>query len=100
MTIANFNIVFGEEEEPLLKYFDTVIMPAFKEGFVRTKGSIEYKFLNVNVIESGEDDYALTGILVKKTMLEIYSKFDDEENFIETDESYHTAPYSLFVIYI
>ncbi|MCB2361592.1 hypothetical protein [Clostridium estertheticum] len=100
MTIANFNIVFGESEEPLLNYFHTAIMPAFKNQFVRTRGNIEYTFLKVDVIEVGEDDYALTGIIVKKTMLEIRSKFDEAENLIETNEVYPTAPYSLFVIYL
>ena len=27
--VANFNIVFGEDEKPMLDYFDTVIYPAF-----------------------------------------------------------------------
>lgn len=25
--VANFNVVFGENEEPMLQYFDTVIYP-------------------------------------------------------------------------
>lgn len=100
MTIANFNIVFGENEEPLLNYFDNAIMPAFKNDYSRTSGDNEYTFLNVEVIEIGEDDYALTGIMVKKTMIEIKSKFDEENKLIDTNEAYPTAPYSLFVIYL
>ena len=26
--VANFNVVFGENEEPMLDYFDTIIYPA------------------------------------------------------------------------
>jgi hypothetical protein len=100
MTIANFNIVFGENEEPLLNYFDTAIMPAFKNDFSSNRGNNEYNFLNVDVNDVGEDDYALTGIIVKKTTLEVKSKFDDKNNLIATDEVYPSAPYSLFVIYL
>lgn len=100
MTIANFNVVFGENEEPLLNYFDTIIMPAFKNDYTRKSGGNEFKFLNINVIEVGEDDYALTGIIVKKTTLEVKSKFDEKKNLVETDEVYPTAPYSLFVIHL
>lgn len=100
MTIANFNIVFGENEEPLLNYFDNAIMPAFKNDFTRTSGDNEYTFLNIEVIKIGEDDYALTGIMVRKTMIEIKSKFNEEEKLVDTNEVYPTAPYSLFVIYL
>lgn len=100
MTIANFNVVFGENEEPLLNYFDIVIMPAFKNDYIRKRGDNEYNFLNVDVIEVGEDDYALSGIIVKKTTLEVKSKFDEKKNLIETDEIYPTAPYSSFVIFL
>lgn len=27
--IANFNVVFGDEEKPMLDYFDTIILSCF-----------------------------------------------------------------------
>ncbi len=100
MTIANFNIVFGEKEEPLLNYFSDIVMPAFHSPFVRSKGDCDYIIMNIRVIEVEEKDYVLTGIIVKKTNLEIFSKFDNENNLIETNELYPTAPFSLFTIYL
>ena len=101
MTVANFNVVFGEQEEPLLDYFKTIVMPALTRDFVRTKGDCDYILLNVEVKQvKDQDDYVLTGLIVKSTVLEVLSKFDDKERFISTNEAYPTAPYSIFVIYL
>lgn len=100
MIIANFNIVFGDDEEPLLNYFDSAILPAFKSEFKKKSGDNEYSFMKVEIKEIDEDGLVLTGIIVKKTTIEIKSKFDDEGVLIDTDERYPTAPFSLFVIHL
>lgn len=33
--LANFNITFGEDEKPLLEYFDTILYPALKSELKR-----------------------------------------------------------------
>jgi len=100
MTIANFNIVFGEKEEPLLDYFDTVLLPAFNSSLIRSKGDSEYILMNIKVSEISKDDFVITGIIVKKTVLEVFTKFDEQENFIKTKEYHPTAPFSVFIIYL
>ncbi|OFV69187.1 hypothetical protein [Acetobacterium wieringae] len=100
MIIANFNIVFGDDEEPLLNYFDSAILPAFKSEFKKKSGDNEYSFMKVEIKEIDEDGLVLTGIIVKETTIEIKSKFDDEGVLIDTDERYPTAPFSLFAIHL
>ena len=35
MTIADLNVVFGKEEEPLLKRMDDIVLPALQSGIIR-----------------------------------------------------------------
>lgn len=100
MTIANFNVVFGEKEKPLLNYFSNIVMPALHSSLVRSKGDNDYIFMNIEVVDVEKNDFVLTGIIVKKTVLEVFSKFDEQEHFIKTNELHPTAPYSLFTIYL
>ena len=44
--IANFNVVFGKGERPMLDFFDTIIYPAFVSGISRSSGENEYLFKN------------------------------------------------------
>ena len=100
MTIANFNITFGQEEEPLLDYFDTIFMPAITNGITRKLGDAEYllSHITVNYIY---DNYVLSGVIVKKTELEILSKYDElSDELLKTNELYDTAPYSIFTIFL
>lgn len=96
--VANFNIVFGETEQPMLDYFDNVIYPAFKLGVTKESDENEYLFKNVKVLEGFNNIYILTGQFVKKTILEIKSDINEEGELIEKDEKYSAAPYSSFAI--
>mgnify|MGYP007056183099 CR=1 FL=1 len=51
VSVANFNTVFllGEEERPLLDYFDTILMPALHSGIERKVGNDSYLIMNVKV---------------------------------------------------
>ncbi|MEF2247316.1 hypothetical protein [Paenibacillus sp. IITD108] len=100
MTVANFNVVFGKREEPLLNYFDTVIMPALLNQATKEKSEQGFEFLNVEVIDSGKDDFVLTGIIVRKTTLEVLSKIDEHGNLVEANEFHPSAPYSMFSIFL
>ena len=64
--VANFNIVFGDEEKPMLDYFDTVIYPAMTSGISKVVDGNEYRFMNVDIKKNSEDIFVLTGALVKK----------------------------------
>lgn len=96
--VANFNIVFGDKEQPMLDFFDTIIYPAMTSKISKVIDDNEYMFKNIEIIKNKEDVYVLKGILVKKTILEIKSDLDEEGELIEKDEKYSAAPYSAFVV--
>lgn len=97
--VANFNLVFfGEKEEPLLAYLDTVVMPALTSKKKRTSGDAKYFLMDVEITEAEDGEYVLKGVLVKQTILEVKSDLDEKGNLIEKDEKYPTAPFSMFVI--
>lgn len=101
-SIMNFNLVYdGEESEmPLLSYFDTIFMPALTSNIIRQTKEANYFFMNVEVNQDNEGEYVLTGLLIKKTVLEVKSDIDENGNLVEKDDKYPTAPYSMFVIYL
>lgn len=103
VSVANFNTVFLKEnnvEAPLLEYFDTIVMPALQSGIQRIVNDDKYIIMNTDVVESSEGEYALTGYIVKKTVLERLSDLDSNGNLVEMDDRYSAAPFSLFVIYL
>ena len=102
VSVSNFNLVFvsGDKEEPLLEYFDSILMPALNSGIVKGSGDTTYFLMDVGVKEYQEGKYALTGLLVKKTILEIKSDIDENGKLIEKDDRYPAAPFSMFIIYL
>lgn len=96
--VANFNVVFGQTEKPMLDFFDSVIFPAFTSGISKVIDDNEYLFKNVEISTKFADKYVLTGKIVKKTVLEIKSDLNDDGELIEKDEKYSAAPYSSFAI--
>ena len=103
VSVANFNIVFmknGSEEYPLLDYFDLVLMPALNSGIERQQGNNTFLLMNVEVKKDANDEYVLTGLIVKSTVLERKSMFDENGVLIERDDVYPTAPFSTFIIYL
>ncbi len=110
-TVANFNVTFGKDEEPLLNYFDSIIYPAFtNETAVKRKENeyflqnIELKKLDNTFYKNAQndkiEDLILTGILIKKTTLEVKSEFDEFGKLINTDKQIPSAPYSFFTIFL
>lgn len=102
VSVANFNTVFllNEEERPLLDYFDTILMPALNSNIVREINGDKYFFMNVRVIEDLSSYYILTGLIVKKTVLEVKSNINENGELIELDDKYPSAPFSTFTIYL
>lgn len=96
--VANFNIVFGDKEQPMLDFFDTIIYSAMTSNISRVIDDNKYMFKNIEIVKNEENIYVLKGILVKKTILEIKSDLDEEGELIEKDEKHSAAPYSVFVI--
>lgn len=102
VSVLNFNLVYynKEREEPLLKYFDSIFMPALTSGIVKGSGDTKYFLMDVEVKQDKAGEYVLTGLLIKKTILEVKSDIDEKGNLIEKDDKYPTAPFSMFVIYL
>lgn len=101
--VANFNLVFfGENgsEEPLLNYFDTIVMPALTAKYIKKSGDSQYFFTQIGLEQSDDGEYVLKGLLVKRTVLEVKSDVDENWEVIEKDERYPSAPFSMFVIYL
>lgn len=96
--VANFNIVFGDKEEPMLRYFDIIIHPALTAHISKVSNDNEYMFKNIEVEKNKNGICVLKGILVKKTILEIKSDLTEDGELIEKDERYSAAPYSVFAV--
>lgn len=100
LDIANFNCTFGEKDEPMLKYFQNIIFPAFTSNIVRKVKGNEYFFYNVGIVEYEEDELVLYGDFIKDTELEVNTKYDKEKGLINVNERHESAPYSTFIIFL
>lgn len=100
--VANFNVVFmnKEKEEPLLNYFDTVVMPALTSGITKKSGDSTFLLMDIELRVDANGEYVLTGVIVKSTTLEVKSMFDVNGKLVKRDDVYPTAPFSTFVIYL
>lgn len=99
--VANFNVVFGNEERPMLDYFDSIIYPAFLSGIKKSgKNQDTYFFREIEVIKNKNGDAAIIGRIIKRTILEVFSDLNERGDLVEKDEHYSSAPYSTFIIYL
>ena len=99
--VANFNVVFGDDEKPMLDYFDSVVYPAFKSDIMKNGKDGSYYFLHeIELMANKKGDMTIIGKIIKKTTLEIFSDLNDDGDLIEKEEHYSSAPYSTFVIYL
>lgn len=96
--IANFNITFGDDEQPMMNYFDSVLYPAMCADKVRKKDDVEYLVKYVSIRKDEKEEYVLVENVIKKTVLEVKSDLDVDGELVEKDEKYSTAPYSTFAI--
>lgn len=95
--LANFNCVFGESEnpEPMLNYFEKIVFPAFNlDNTIR-----EHFFYEVRLDKYDTDKYYLYGKIIKNTVLEINSIYNEETKELkETNQRPASAPYSEFIL--
>ena len=100
MNIANFNLTYGKEEYPMLKFFEEIVYPAFKANLKREYENSNFFFMNIKLVETF-NGLALTGILVNDTEIDINSIYNHNTNELDsTNEVYSSAPYSLFYIFL
>ncbi|MFB5251202.1 hypothetical protein ACE38F_12510 [Bacillus mycoides] len=95
--IANFNCTFGNENKPMLDYFEEIIMPAFQQSVKRESDGNTYFFENVRLIMT-KGDFMLGGLLIKRTKLEVKSIYEEGKGLKLIDEIYPSDPYSFFLI--
>lgn len=99
--IANFNCTFGNDNKPMLTYFDKIIYPAFTEDYFRKVKDDTYFFKNTKLVKLDNERMILQGIYVRKTKLEVKTEFDPIKNEIEfTNKFYNSAPISIFTLFL
>lgn len=64
--IANFNVVIGDDEKPMLDYFDTYIFPALTSDITRKETDTEYLLKEVEIATDKRNEYVVVGKIVKK----------------------------------
>ncbi len=101
MYYANFNITFGEKDEPMLSHFEDVIYPAFNDGLVRgsKEDSPVYSFNDVKIKEYEPEKYILIGNYIKDTQFKIHTTILNGE-LTSTPSELPTAPYSRFIVFL
>jgi len=101
MAIADLNLVFGKKEDPMLKWFDEIVYPALLSGFMREGDrSTHYFFWNVELKELRENEYVITGLLIKDTILDVDAQFKEGQGLERMNLHIPSSPYSLFMIYL
>lgn len=98
--IANFNCTFGTDNKPMLEHFENIIFPAFtqeSEDGGNRAGDSEYFFENVQLIMT-KGEFVLAGLIIKRTTLEVKSRYIKGKGLVRTDEKHPSDPYSYFLI--
>lgn len=99
--MANFNCTFGEENSPLLNYFEEIVEPAFFGDYEKTTSKNTYFFHNIKLNEYLPGKLAISGIIVKKTILEVKSLLDKETgNIIKKNDKIPSDPFSYFILFL
>lgn len=100
MDVANFNLTYGKDEEPMLNHFVDFIYPALRDEFERVYKSSRYFFFNVH-IEETFNGLALTGLIVNDTEVDVDTIYNKgEKKLVSENKSYQSSPYSLFYIFL
>lgn len=101
MQFANFNITYGENEVPMLTYFEELIYPVFTSGYVRKNRKTEYPQFSFSDIEIKEllGEYVLVGNYIKNTQYSVNTKMDNGK-LVDSPSEIPTAPYSRFIIFL
>lgn len=101
MVIANFNCTYGDDNLPMLDYFDEILYPAFTSNLKRTMDdNDEYFFDQVRLIKYREDEFVIAGLFIKKTTVKIKSGHDENLGLTYKNIDIPSAPYSLFIIFL
>lgn len=99
MSIADLNVVFGKNEDPLLAWLDEIVMPALRSGIIREANEkTRYLFEECAILEY-DGELALKGILIKDTILDVKSEYT-VEGLKKANKRLPYSPYSVFMIFL
>lgn len=98
LQLANFNITFGDSNEPLLNHFEDYLYPAMRANLNHKTGKSTYYFDDVK-LKCIHGSYVLTGLFVKDTTYQIRTVVEDNK-LVERSNSIPTAPYSRFIVFL
>ncbi len=100
MHFANFNITFGEKDEPMLQHFFDVVYPAFTSDLIRGNvKALPYFRLDGVEIKELANEYVLVGNCIKVTEYVVRTVIENGE-LVSSPEDVPTAPYSRFIIFL
>ena len=100
MTVANINMVFGKDEEPMIYHLDDIILPALNSQIKKKSGRDTRLFFEDVKLRELKNEIVLAGLLIKDTILEVRSEYNDSDGLKNTNIQMPSAPYSLFMIFL
>ena len=98
LQLANFNITFGEDDEPFLIHLEDFVFPAMRSGIIKQTKASRFYFEDVLIKKVGAG-YVLTGMFVKDTTYQVRTVVKDNR-LVEHPVSIPTAPYSRFIVFL
>lgn len=101
MYVANINVVFGKNCEPLINRVDDIIIPALTSGICReATQKTKFIFKDARLYEIEDEEFVIQGIIIKDTILDVMSEFTPDGELEKTNKHIPSAPYSVFLIYL
>lgn len=98
MQFANFNITFGQNEDPMLEHFEDVIFPAFTSDYKRCTADKKTYFYFADItLKEVDGDILLVGNIIKDTQYDVFTTLENGR-LISNPSTVPTAPYSRFII--
>ena len=99
MAIADLNMVFGKNEEPLISRMDDIVLPALKAGIIRIASeNVKFLFENCEIVDfNGE--WVVKGVLIKDMIVDVMSEYT-ETGLRKTDKHFPSSPYSVFILFL
>ncbi|PQL13962.1 hypothetical protein VPHSUH08_04105 [Veillonella sp. S13054-11] len=95
---ANFNITFGDTNEPLLSQLDYIVIPALRSELKRGKSYPSFYFINVRLIDY-KDELILQADYIKDTKYEAKTRMDNGVLKV-VDDTMLAAPYSKIIVFL
>ncbi|MEA3004337.1 MAG: hypothetical protein QOH81_3125 [Sphingomonadales bacterium] len=102
LSFANFVLRFGLEQV-MMDYMEEIVLPAFTdETHARRYGETTFRFYHVQLLPVGEENgvpvLAISGHLVKDTVLRRQQIFRRDRGLVEDEAEIESAPSSFFVL--